>query len=116
MTAKEFCYWLQGYFELGGMNHAINSMDIATVSTIKRHLALVAEVDKDHANSFVYWLGARLDAVDTSRPYINGDDSCAVTLDTSDVAKIRRLLDAQFKHVTDLISDSRVVSLALPCD
>jgi len=44
MTAREFCYWLQGYFELGP--------DAATMSAeqrelIRRHLALVFQHDID---------------------------------------------------------------------
>lgn len=48
MTAVQFCYWLQGYFEIGGSTPeepgAINSQQSAM---IQRHLALVFKHDID---------------------------------------------------------------------
>lgn len=52
MKASEFCYWLQGYIEIGhdqmhqtGLNH--DQMEV-----VKRHLALVFkhELDKTHGD------------------------------------------------------------------
>lgn len=37
MTEREFCYWLQGLFEVGRME----SLDVGQVQIIKDHLALV---------------------------------------------------------------------------
>ena len=54
MKASEFCYWLQGYFEIAGSTPqepgAINSQQSAT---IQRHLALVFahELDKQHGDA-----------------------------------------------------------------
>mgnify|MGYP003553117332 CR=1 FL=1 len=39
MTAQEFCYWLQGYFELSDGTHKSLTVDQAEV--IRRHLSLV---------------------------------------------------------------------------
>jgi hypothetical protein len=57
MTSRDFCYWLQGYFEISGAT-AINA---AQVDAIKKHLALVFahEIDpsagpkeyQDHLNA-----------------------------------------------------------------
>jgi hypothetical protein len=48
MKASEFCYWLQGYFEISGSSPqepgALNSQQSAT---IQRHLALVFKHDLD---------------------------------------------------------------------
>lgn len=38
MTPQEFCYWLQGYFELTGH---IGRLQAEQVESIKRHLAMV---------------------------------------------------------------------------
>ncbi len=39
MTARDFCFWLQGYFEMRGSNAA--PISEAQADLIKRHLALV---------------------------------------------------------------------------
>jgi hypothetical protein len=84
MKAVEFCYWLQGYFELSeeGEPRALTSKQIACV---KAHLALVAKVDPAHDNMFVEWLGGYLD----------------MPPDMSRFAKIKRMLASQFQHVVD---------------
>ena len=38
MNSRDFCYWLQGFFELRGDNAPI---DLTAAATIARHLALV---------------------------------------------------------------------------
>lgn len=40
MTSRDFCYWLQGYFELTGGTGA-DLMSADKVMTVKNHLALV---------------------------------------------------------------------------
>lgn len=48
MKAQEFCYWLQGFFEISGATPSepgtLNSQQTAT---IQRHLALVFQHDID---------------------------------------------------------------------
>ena len=44
MTAQEFCYWLQGFFELGG---GLNGLTPEQVNTIKAHLSLAFKHDID---------------------------------------------------------------------
>lgn len=44
MTSREFCYWLQGFFELGHPQGALNSDQ---VKMVKDHLALVFKHDID---------------------------------------------------------------------
>jgi hypothetical protein len=51
MTSREFCYWLQGYFELHqGGYEGLNPEQTATV---RRHLALVFkhEIDPSYPGS-----------------------------------------------------------------
>lgn len=43
MTSRDFCYWLQGYFELGDFE-VLSSRQI---ELIKRHLALVFKHEID---------------------------------------------------------------------
>lgn len=53
MTAREFCYWLQGYFEIHGNQPEPpepNNFGVITseqAKTIRKHLALVFKYDID---------------------------------------------------------------------
>jgi hypothetical protein len=46
MTSRDFCYWLQGYFEIRGGNCGLTA---AQCETIERHLALVFKHEIDPA-------------------------------------------------------------------
>ena len=46
MTSRDFCYWLQGYFELGGPEQA---MSVDQVKIVKHHLAMVFAHEIDPA-------------------------------------------------------------------
>lgn len=84
MKAIEFCYWLQGYFELSEWPD-VTALQAKQVACIRAHLALVATVDPNHENMFVEWLGSFL----SNPPHATG------------TARIRRMLAAQFQHVID---------------
>lgn len=43
MTSRDFCYWLQGFFEISGTNN----LDVGQVEMIKRHLNLVFKHEID---------------------------------------------------------------------
>jgi hypothetical protein len=45
MKTTEFCYWLQGYFEIGDGRDL--TLDAEQVKCIRRHLALVFQHDID---------------------------------------------------------------------
>jgi len=47
MKATEFCYWLQGYFELDDAAGPGTRLSEAQVEVIKNHLALVFTHDID---------------------------------------------------------------------
>ena len=86
MRANEFCYWLQGYFEICETQGLSTKLDGTAARCVDAHLALVAKVEPDHSNVFVAWLSEHM-----KRPSATGPD----------VAMIRRYLAAQFQHVID---------------
>ncbi len=49
MKASEFCYWLQGYIEIGHDNMHQLGMTHEQVEIVKRHLSLVFVHDLDPA-------------------------------------------------------------------
>lgn len=61
MTSRDFCCWLQGYFEIHGENNLTN----AQVEMIQRHLALVFihEIDPSNGGD-----AANLQAVHDGKP------------------------------------------------
>lgn len=86
MKANEFCYWLQGYFEIGAAQGVeAGPLKVTAVECIKAHLALVLKVEPDHTNVFVAWLSERL----RNAP------------NHLDIAEVRRFLGAQFQHAID---------------
>lgn len=90
MRAAEFCYWLQGYFEIGDANDdAKKVLGQAATECIRRHISLVKKVDPEHDTVLIGWLDMKLVAA-------RGN-----TLPAEDVAEIRRHLASQFKHVID---------------
>ena len=44
MTSRDFCYWLQGLFELGNVK---TGLDVSQMETIKRHLSMVFKHEID---------------------------------------------------------------------
>lgn len=52
MTSRDFCFWLQGYFEVANADNLGVSMTDNQVQTIKNHLALVFkhEIDPSMGN------------------------------------------------------------------
>lgn len=48
MTSRDFCYWLQGYFEVANPQQ----LSVAEVNQVKKHLALVFkhEIDPSYPN------------------------------------------------------------------
>lgn len=49
MTSRDFCYWLQGFFEVGGQTQVTDSQ----VTIIKNHLNMVFkhEIDPSHGDA-----------------------------------------------------------------
>lgn len=52
MKASEFCYWLQGYIEIGHDQMHQHGLNYEQTEIIKKHLALVFkhELDKTHGD------------------------------------------------------------------
>jgi hypothetical protein len=53
MKSRDFCYWLQGYFEIHGQTWEAPTLDTKQVETIQKHLALVFkhEIDPEAGSS-----------------------------------------------------------------
>lgn len=68
MTSRDFCYWLQGYFELT----EAKGLCAAQVEAIERHLAMVFthEIDPSMGPRATQSL---LDAIHTAKPHIGGE-------------------------------------------
>lgn len=47
MTARDFCYWLQGYFEIDRGRFGDRAMTAEQADMIRRHLSLVFAHDID---------------------------------------------------------------------
>lgn len=52
MTSRDFCYWLQGYFEIGSGKPGVqsdfgNGLTYDQIELIRRHLALVFKHEID---------------------------------------------------------------------
>ena len=45
MTSRDFCYWLQGYFEINGAGSV--PMSASQVDQVRKHLALVFKHEID---------------------------------------------------------------------
>lgn len=64
MTSRDFCYWLQGYFEMGGKG----GLTAEQTECIERHLALVFrhEIDPSFGNNEYQ---KELDKIHSPSPY-----------------------------------------------
>lgn len=53
MKSRDFCYWLQGYFEIHGQTWDKPTLDTKQVETIRRHLTMVFkhEIDPEAGSS-----------------------------------------------------------------
>lgn len=47
MTSRDFCYWLQGYFEIGHAPGAHAGLNADQVELVKKHLAMVFKHEID---------------------------------------------------------------------
>ncbi len=73
MTSREFCYWLQGYFEIDKVRNKPSYLDSDQVQMIQKHLNLVFthEIDPSYPNKEV------LDAIHNEplkKPQFPSDD------------------------------------------
>lgn len=87
MKHNEFCYWLQGYFEIGALEHNVTHLGKDGLECVERHLALVEKVEGKKLTGFAAWLGGFL--------------AHAGCCDAKDVEKIRARLAEEFQHVID---------------
>lgn len=81
MKAVEFCYWLQGMFEL----NPPTALSAEQRTCIVNHLRLVKVAEPKHTNAFVRWLDLYLPSAG----------------ERADLDAIQSTLAAQFQHVID---------------
>ena len=87
MKDKQFCYWLQGLFELGEPNELTANQ----VDSIKKHLQLVIQNTEDKIEiPFIFWLEGYLEFYSDSRG-----------LDSKRMNVIIERLQRVFKHIID---------------
>lgn len=64
MLAREFVYWLQGFFEITSSDSDSISLTVAQVDKIEAHIKMVREADwkcaKSEAHHFISWLNGFL--------------------------------------------------------
>lgn len=53
MTSRDFCYWLQGFFEINHANGAIKELSVEQVRMVQKHLHLVFkhEIDPSYGST-----------------------------------------------------------------
>ena len=65
MTARDFCYWLQGYMELS----PTKSLSLHQIQEVQKHLSLVFKHEIDP--SFPAEQQEELNAIHNDNPYTN---------------------------------------------
>lgn len=90
MREKDFCYWLQGYFELADLN-GYGFINGKMIACIQKHLDLVKKYERD-APPFTSWVQGFVDAVD-----IGDDENLPATL----TEKLKGELENMFAHEID---------------
>ena len=88
MTPRDFCYWLQGYFELAGAIVVANrnvlwTDDIRTI--VLKHIALVKATPGNYSSELQHFIGWLESAIEFNAP----------------VGLIKEKLNSIFEHVID---------------
>ena len=87
MTSRDFCYWLQGPFEVTDLK----SLTVEQVEIIDKHLNMVFEYEKKIEINFCIWLRGFMDA---QGPVIG-------PMTTENTQMIKDKLNGVFTHVID---------------
>jgi hypothetical protein len=83
MTSRDFCYWLQGFFELGGTEAAQKGLTPAQAECVARHLRLVFAHEIDHVQvagdpRAADELRKKLDEIHSRPPWARDSDALTV--------------------------------------
>lgn len=99
MTPRDFCYWLQGYFELTDMlDGPITELTVEQTQSVINHLRLVHKCNpkldiKNKCNGFMYVLKGFFEShTDTNSKFFLADE---------DLEYVRDMLEEIFEHVID---------------
>lgn len=96
MYNHEFCYWLQGHFELREDSNALTKDQC---ECIQKHINLVKEVEGDNTGPFITWLEGTLSVIDTTE-FVEDKEVVGVIL-ASTTELVRGKLNECFEHVID---------------
>jgi hypothetical protein len=89
MTARDFCYWLQGFFEI--YNRPIDKLTYYQVVIIEKHLKMVTVCEPQTTNRFYVFIKNTLN-------FLKDDNG---SLSKSAIDLIRLKLNNEFIHVID---------------
>ena len=95
MKTIEFCYWLQGYFELRDNGSALTHKQLECIA---KHIKLVQEVEGKLAGSIVHWISGLIDGINTSES-LPEELQSEILANTTEL--IRARLHEVFQHDID---------------
>lgn len=82
MTNKEFCHWLQGYFELGRVKNKSTFVNKDQIELIRRR---IEDMSDAYTCTFIQWLQGVIDATRvlkiTNVDYVNISEAIKLKLD-----------------------------------
>jgi len=93
MTPRDFCYWLQGTFELG----KVQSMDASQLDILRKHLQLVYRAQYDDSRNPDAWVGKEFCDWLTGVLSVASNDG----LSEAQTKTIATRLNKTFQHVID---------------
>lgn len=129
MNSDEFCYWLQGYFEI---SKNVSSLDAAQLKVIKKHLALVfhnvtgtQEIESEEEllcsseedlkqldcledESGDEELDKLLSEIEVDRPVISDDKTCADLEETPSKEQIKEIVKKSKKNFRTGVKRTRM--------
>ena len=98
MNYENFCFWLQGYFELNVGNKYLNYNQ---VESIRNHLNLAKEIENNKSHQFITWLSGYIDYFESCININRQAEPLGIALQEIQVEMISDRLNECFKHDID---------------
>jgi hypothetical protein len=98
MTSVQFCFWLQGLFEIGG--DQFNTLNERQVQIIKNHLKLVFKFDIDPSFSSDPKVQEEMQEVHDGKdePFVNNDNHLATPIPFIRPLSLQDIIDKNKEH------------------